>query len=192
MKKYSINEFAKMVEKSPQTLRNWDAKGILKPYYISDSGYRYYSEEQVAQVLDIKNKRIVLGYCSVLEEEKLIDKKINEMENLLSKEFYDYQVISDINREGCVNEGLKEVIKLISKGKVCKLVIMSDFIAKSYAGEVLEYICELNKCQLEIVKSEDMICEEIVEEIINVIDRHKSFLNESLNKKILEMLSDRL
>ena len=31
MKFYTIHEFSKLVGKTPQTLRNWDKKDILKP-----------------------------------------------------------------------------------------------------------------------------------------------------------------
>ena len=47
MKKYyGINEFSKLISKTPQTLRNWDKLGILKPAYKSQNGYRYYSNEK--------------------------------------------------------------------------------------------------------------------------------------------------
>ena len=41
MKFYTIHEFCKLVGKTPQTLRNWDKKDILKPHHTSTNGYRY-------------------------------------------------------------------------------------------------------------------------------------------------------
>ena len=46
MKFYTIHEFSNLVGKTPQTLRNWDKKDILKPHHTSN-GYRYYSDEQI-------------------------------------------------------------------------------------------------------------------------------------------------
>ena len=51
MKYYTTHEFSKLVGKTPQTLRNWDKKDILKPHHTSTNGYRYYSDEQIKQVL---------------------------------------------------------------------------------------------------------------------------------------------
>ena len=43
---YSIGEFAKLIGKSQQTLRNWHKKGTLIPEVVSDYGTRTYSEKQ--------------------------------------------------------------------------------------------------------------------------------------------------
>ncbi len=50
-KYYSINEFSKILGVSAQTLRNWDNKEKLKPHHTSSNGYRYYSHEQLNQVM---------------------------------------------------------------------------------------------------------------------------------------------
>ena len=50
-KYYSIHEFSKIIGVSAQTLRNWDANGKLHPHHTTVSGYRYYSDEQLNQVI---------------------------------------------------------------------------------------------------------------------------------------------
>ena len=62
-KYYSINEFSKILGVSAQTLRNWDKNGKLHPHHTSSNGYRYYSQEQLNQVMNIKPKldRITIG-----------------------------------------------------------------------------------------------------------------------------------
>ena len=66
-KYYSINEFSKSLGVSAQTLRNWDNNGKLHPHHTSSNGYRYYSHEQLNQVMNIKPNldRITIGYCRV-------------------------------------------------------------------------------------------------------------------------------
>jgi len=51
LKYYSIGEFAKAIGKTTKTLRNWDKNGKLKPVRVEDSGYRYYSQEQLDRFL---------------------------------------------------------------------------------------------------------------------------------------------
>lgn len=46
MAMYSIEEFGKQIDVTPQTLKNWDKKGELKHANVSQNGTRYYSEEQ--------------------------------------------------------------------------------------------------------------------------------------------------
>ena len=69
MKFYSIGQFSKLIGKTNQTLRNWDKDGTLKPHHVSESGYRYYSQEQLNHFLGLKqevqlNKKTI-GYCRV-------------------------------------------------------------------------------------------------------------------------------
>lgn len=70
MKFYAIGEFVKLIGRTPQTLRGWDKKGILKPAQVAQSGYRYYSQEQLNHFLGVKNlseatKKKIIGYCRV-------------------------------------------------------------------------------------------------------------------------------
>ena len=53
-KYYSINKFSKILGVSAQTLRNWDKKGKLHLHHTSSNGYRYYSHEQLNQVMNVK------------------------------------------------------------------------------------------------------------------------------------------
>ena len=64
---YSIHEFSKKLNKSPQTLRNWDKNGYLKPAYKSVNGYRYDTDDQLNFVLGIKPDRKVIGYNTAIE-----------------------------------------------------------------------------------------------------------------------------
>ena len=73
-KYYSIHEFSKIISVSAQTLRNWDANGKLHPHHTTTSGYRYYSDEQLNQVMNVKPKnRIIIGYCRVLSHKQKDD-----------------------------------------------------------------------------------------------------------------------
>ncbi|WP_051824035.1 MerR family transcriptional regulator [Clostridium sulfidigenes] len=42
---YTTGEFAKKAGVTIRTIRYYDSKGILKPSYTNNLGYRYYSDE---------------------------------------------------------------------------------------------------------------------------------------------------
>ena len=66
---YSIGQFSKLVGKSIQTLRLWDSTNVLKPHHTTVGGHRYYSEQQVNEVLQMhipKKEKKIIGYCRVL------------------------------------------------------------------------------------------------------------------------------
>ena len=81
MKYYSIGQFAKLIGKTTQTLRNWDKENILKPHHIAESGYRYYSQEQLNHFLGIKGEkpldRKVIGCCRVSSNKQKDDKGVD-------------------------------------------------------------------------------------------------------------------
>ena len=53
MKYYSIGETAKLVGVSVKTLRYYDNVGLLKPAKISESGYRYYTSDEISTLYQI-------------------------------------------------------------------------------------------------------------------------------------------
>lgn len=84
---YKIGEFSKLTNLSVRTLRYYDEIGILKPNYVDTfSNYRYYTEDNIAEVEYINMLRSV-GYS--LEEiymykegltSEAIDQKIESLE----------------------------------------------------------------------------------------------------------------
>lgn len=84
MKYYSIAETSKLLNVTAQTLRNWDKNGKLKPHHTTDSGYRYYSQEQLNRILGVKDTtRKVIGYCRVSSHKQKDDLDRQKYENLL-------------------------------------------------------------------------------------------------------------
>lgn len=88
---YSINEFSKILNVSAQTLRNWDNNGKLHPHHTSSNGYRYYSHEQLNQVLNIKPNlnRLVIGYCRVSsnKQEDDLERQVENMGKIKLAEY---------------------------------------------------------------------------------------------------------
>lgn len=83
MEYYSINKFSKILGVSPQTLRNWDKNNKLNPHHTSSDRYRYYSHEQLNQVMNIKPKldRKIIGYCRVSSNKQKDDLQ-RQIENM--------------------------------------------------------------------------------------------------------------
>lgn len=95
MKYYTINKFAKILGVTPQTLRNWDNNGKLKPHHTVGNGYRYYSEDQLNEfkglktiTKDYKLDEIYLNtilnisnlyYANVSNDTKVIIDKVKEL-----------------------------------------------------------------------------------------------------------------
>ena len=174
-KYYSINEFSKILGVSAQTLRNWDKNGKLHPHHTSSNGYRYYSHEQLNQVMNIKPNlsRIVIGYCRVSSNKQRddLERQIENMELYLTSQGKPFEIISDIGSGiNYKKKGLKEVIKRISQNKVEKVVVLYKDRLLRFGFELVEYIASLYNCDIEIIdnteKSEE---QELVEDLVQII-----------------------
>ena len=174
-KYYSINEFSKILGVSAQTLRNWDKKGKLHPHHTSSNGYRYYSHEQLNQVMNIKPNldRIVIGYCRVSSNKQKddLERQIENMKLYLIAQGKPFKIISDIGSGiNYKKKGLQELIKLISQNKVEKVVVLYKDRLLRFGFELVEYIASLHNCDIEIIdNTEKTEQQELVEDLAQII-----------------------
>lgn len=175
MKFYTIHEFAKLIDKTPQTLRNWDNNGKLKPHHVSANGYRYYSLEQVNQVFNIKDTkdRITIGYCRVSSNKQKDDLEcqIENMKIYLNSKGKPYEIISDIGSGINYNKkGLKQLIKRISNYEIEKIVVLYKDRLLRFGYELVEYITYLYNCEIEVIdNTEKTEQQELVEDLVQII-----------------------
>ena len=174
-KYYSINEFSKILGVSAQTLRNWDANGKLHPHHTSTNGYRYYSHEQLNQVMNIKPNlnRLTIGYCRVSSHKQKddLERQIENVQTYLIAKGQPFEIISDIGSGiNYKKKGLKELIKLITQNKVEKVVILYKDRLLRFGFELVEYIASLYNCEIEIMdNTEKSEQQELVEDLVQII-----------------------
>jgi putative resolvase len=175
MEYYTINKFSKLVGKTPQTLRNWDKNDVLKPHHTSTNGYRYYSEEQIKQVLHIKidNPKIVIGYCRVSSSKQKddLERQIDNVKNYLISQGKPFEIISDIGSGiNYSKKGLQNLIQRIESGEVEKVVVLYKDRLIRFGFELIEYIAKLNQCVIEIIENAEKTQEqELVEDMIQIV-----------------------
>lgn len=174
-KYYSINEFSKILGVSAQTLRNWDANGKLHPHHTSTNGYRYYSHEQLNQVMNVKPNlnRVTIGYCRVSSHKQKddLERQIENVRTYLIAKGQPFEIISDIGSGiNYKKKGLKELIKLITQNKVEKVVVLYKDRLLRFGFELVEYIASLYNCEIEIMdNTEKPEQQELVEDLIQII-----------------------
>ncbi len=138
-----IGEFAILSQISIYMLRDYDKKGLLVPSYVDEeSGYRYYSEEQLITANRIQLLK-AMG-ISLKEIKEILQNKNNTLADLLNKEKDKRNLeIKKINRQiSLINNALEYVREEDS--------IQLDIVAKeiekrkvvSFRGTINEYIEE--------------------------------------------------
>jgi putative resolvase len=176
LKYYSIHEFSKLISRTPQTLRNWDTSGKLKPHHTGAGGYRYYSHDQLREVLQIKEdpkNKVTIGYCRVSSNKQRDDlqRQIENMELYLNNLNKPYEIISDIGSGiNYSKKGLRELIKKITAGQVEKIVVLYKDRLLRFGYELVEYIANLYGCEIEVIDNTEKIEEqELVEDLIQIV-----------------------
>ena len=174
MKYYSIHEFSKLISRTPQTLRNLDLSGKLKPHHTGANGYRYYSHQQLNELLGITDtQRKVIGYCRVSSNKQKDDliRQVENMDKYLSSLSCEYEIIQDIGSGiNYSKKGLKSLLKKINNKEVSKIVVFYKDRLLRFGFELVEYMANLNGCEIEVLdNTEKTEQQELVEDLIQIV-----------------------
>lgn len=202
MKFYSIGQFSKLIGKTNQTLRNWDKDGILKPHHVSESGYRYYSQEQLNHFLGLKqevqlNKKTI-GYCRVSSNKQKddLERQIENVKTYMYAKGYSFEIISDIGSGINYNKkGLNKLIDMVTNSEVEKIVILYKDRLIRFGYELIENICNKYGTTIEIIDNTEKTEEqELVEDMIQIVtvfsERLQGKRANKAKKMIKELLED--
>lgn len=141
IKRYPIGLFASLVGVTTQTLRNWDKSGKLKPEFVSDTGYRYYSEAQLNALLGDTgvSQRKIVGYCRA--DESCLQEFKETMAQLYQGVALDI-VVDDTFPIDLENSGLGSLFLDIIKFKVRVVVLSSSDSVSKDMRSVLDLLAK--------------------------------------------------
>ena len=177
MKYYSIGQFAKAIGKTTKTLRNWDKNGKLKPVRVEDTGYRYYSQEQLDHFLGLKlekqiNKKII-GYCRVSSHKQKddLERQIENVKTYMYAKGYQFEIITDIGSGINYNKkGLNQIIDMVTNSEVEKIVVLYKDRLIRFGYELIENLCNKFGTIIEIIdNTEKLEQQELVEDLVQIV-----------------------
>ena len=165
-----------MVGKSIQTLRLWDSNGTLKPHHISAGGHRYYSEDQVNEVLQMsipKKERKIIGYCRVSSNKQKddLDRQVENVKTYMLGRGYSFEIITDIGSGINYNKkGLNHLIDMVTNSEVDKVVVLYKDRLIRFGYELINNLCTKYETTIEIIDNTEKTGEqELVEDLIQIV-----------------------
>ncbi|MBD7915860.1 IS607 family transposase [Clostridium sp. Sa3CUN1] len=177
MRYYSIGEFAKAINVTEQTLRNWDKKGTLSPHHTTSYGKRFYSQEQLNNYIgkdDSSNLvRKIIGYCRVSSNKQKddLERQIENVKTYMYARGYQFEIISDIGSGiNYDKKGLLTLLELIQSNQVEKVVVLYKDRLLRFGYELFENVCKYYNTKIEIIdNTEKSDEEELVEDMIQIV-----------------------
>lgn len=200
MKYYSIGKFAKLIDKTEQTLRNWDKKDILKPHHVTKSGYRYYSQQQLNYFLGIKNRenenRKIIGYCRVSSNKQKddLERQVENVKTYMYSKGYQFEIITDIGSGiNYNNKGLNKLLDNVTNSEVEKIIVLYKDRLIRFGFELIENLCSKYGTSIEIIDNSDKTGEqELVEDMIQIITAFSAGLQGKRANKAKKMVKELL
>jgi len=176
LKIYSMGQFSKLIGKSEWTIRRWEKDGKLKPHHRTDGGHRYYSDEQVNEILKMPKyakERKIVGYCRVSSHKQRddLERQIENVKTYMIARGYSFDVITDIGSGiNYNNKGLNQLLNLITNGEVDRVVILYKDRLLRFGFELIENLCLMYGTKIEIIDQTNKTEEqELVEDLIQIV-----------------------
>ena len=181
----SIGKFAKSLGVSIQTLRNWDKEGKLKPTYVTENGYRYYSEDLLN-----KFRNILYARVSTKNQKDDLNRQIDNLKQYAYSKGYSFEIITDIGSGiNYKKEGLLKMINLVECGEVDRIIVLYKDRLIRFGYDLIEYICKLNDTKIEIVDNSTISKErELTEDLIQIITVFANRLYGARSKKTINLI----
>ncbi|NFF71704.1 IS607 family transposase [Clostridium botulinum] len=195
MELMSIGKFAKRVGVNVVTLRRMEAKGEFLPAHVSSGGTRYYSTDQLKYFGKERNAhKLVVGYCRVStpSQKDDLENQVNNVKSYMIAKGYQFEIIKDIGSGiNYKKKGLKELIDKINNQEVSRVVILYKDRLISFGFELIEYLCQINNVELEIIDhSEKSKEEELTDDLIQIITVFANRLYGQRSKKTKRLIEE--
>lgn len=195
MELMSIGKFAKKIGVNVATLRRMEKKGELMPTHVSSGGTRYYSTKQLKHFIKGENKnKLVVGYCrvSTRSQKDDLETQVNNVKSYMIAKGYQYEIIEDIGSGINYNKkGLKQLIDKINNQEVSKVVVLYKDRLIRFGFELIEYFCEINNVELEVVDHTDKSKEEeLTDDLIQIITVFANRLYGQRSKKTKRLIEE--
>ena len=203
MKRYKVGEFAKLLNVTVKTLQNWDKQGTLKAYR-TPTNQRFYTEEQLNQVLNLSNNNqnkkqgLKIGYCrvsthnqknSLENQEEYLRSYTNAKGVILDEVFTD--IDSGINYS---RKNFNKILELVEAGEISEIYVTYKDRFVRFGFEWFNTFCEKHGAEIIVLNQPSTSPEqELAEDLLNIVTVfstrnqdlriYKKQLEQNLNEK---------
>ena len=179
MKQYKVGQFAKLLNVTVKTLQNWDKQGTLKAYR-TPTNQRFYTEEQLNQVLNLSNSNQIekqglkIGYCrvsthnqksSLQNQEDYLRNYTNAKGVILDEVFTDIGSGINYNRKN-----FNKILELVEAREVSEIYVTYKDRFVRFGFDWFNTFCEKHDAKIIVLNQPSTSPEqELAEDLLNIV-----------------------
>ena len=193
----SIQEAAKVLGVSKQTLRRWEREGKALPVKRTSGGQRRYdiAKLQPAAYPSGHKMLLTIGYARVSchDQKDDLERQKQLLEMFCAKNGWQFEIIGDLGSGmNYHKKGLKKLLGLILDGKIGRLVLTHKDRLLRFGAELIFALCEARQVEVVLVNQGEAPSfeEELAADVLEIITVFSARLYGSRSRKNRQLLKD--
>lgn len=165
------SQAAKILNIHPNTLRNWEAKGVINSFRSTESGHRRYNIEEFLKTRTELKPEEKLNICYARVSSRGQKEDLKNQIDLLKELYPNYHVITDIGSGlNFKRRGLKTLLGYAKRGIIKELVVTYRDRLCRFGFELFEILIEGSGGNIVVLnKIESSPQEEMVKDLTSII-----------------------
>lgn len=121
-----------------------------------------------------------------------LDRQVENLKSYAISKGYSFEIITDIGSGiNYTKQGLKQLIQKINNKEISKIVILYKDRLIRFGFELIEYLCELNNIDIEIIDNTTISTKpELTNDLIQIITVFANQLYGPRSKKTLRLIQE--
>lgn len=192
----SIQDAAKHLGVSAQTLRRWEKAKKLSPSHRTQGGQRRYSLAQLQPVnRESKSSDLpTVAYARVSshDQKEVLQRQIHMLEAYCSLKGWTFSIIKDLGSGMNYHKrGLKQLLEQIMNGEIGRLVLAHKDRLLRFGAELIFSLCSAKNIEIVIINQGDepSFEEELAKDVLEIITVFSARLYGSRSHKNKQLIA---
>jgi putative resolvase len=188
-----IGKAAKILGVSIQTLRRWEAAGVISPEKRSFGGTRYYDVDKFLGLKE-SDSNLTIAYARVSSHDQKEDlsRQAQQLSTYCTSHGWNHEVIQDHGSGmNYYKKGIKRLLDMILDKKIRRLVLTHKDRLLRFGAELIFALCQARQVEVIIINQKDDVSfeEEQAKDVLEIITVFSARLygaRSHKNKKLVE------
>jgi putative resolvase len=193
----SIQQAAKFLGVSPQTLRRWEKEKKITPSHRTEGGQRRYDITKL-HPFDPTSKvtdRPTIAYARVSSHDQKEDlqRQVHMLEIYCSAKGWTFSIVKDLGSGMNYNKrGLKQLLEQIMNGQIGRLVLTHKDRLLRFGAELVFSLCAVKNIEVVIINQGDepSFEEELAKDVLEIITVFSARLYGSRSHKNKQLITN--